>query len=213
MLKKNIYSRKRMTADQLSNQIGRYIPEDAVEIIVRLIIENKISLTIARSRRSLYGDYRWPQKNKGHRISVNGDLNKYAFFITLVHEMAHLITWVKFKNAVSSHGAEWKHEFKSLMDEFKGRKIFPIDITLAFKQHLLSPSFTHCMDEKLMKALKKYDAVKALHVEDLANNDLFEFGKGRIFRRETKLRKRYRCIEVKTNRVFLFNALAEIKKP
>lgn len=200
-----------MTADQLSNQIGRYIPEDAVEIIVRLIIENKITLTIARSRRSVYGDYRWPQKNHGHRISVNGDLNKYAFFITLAHEMAHMITWMKYKNAVSSHGVEWKHEFKTLMDEFKGRKIFPIDLTLAFKQHLLSPSFTHCMDEKLMKALKKYDAGNELLLEDLNDGSLFQFS-NRRFKKIKKLRKKYLCLEMATGRKFIFSAIASVER-
>jgi hypothetical protein len=201
-----------MSADQLSKQIREFIPEDAVDIVVRLIVEHKVTLTIARKRRSIYGDYRWPQKEKGHRISVNGDLNKYAFFITLVHEMAHMITWMKYKNTISSHGDEWKNEFKTLMDEFKGRKIFPPDITTAFKQHLISPSFTHCADEHLMKSLKKYDLVKALHVEDIAEHELFEFGKGRIFKRGNKIRKRYKCVEVKTNRIYLFSALAEVKR-
>ena len=30
-----------------------------------------------------------------HRISVNENLNPYAFLITLLHEVAHMTTWEK----------------------------------------------------------------------------------------------------------------------
>ena len=29
---------------------------------------------------------------QGHRISVNANLNKYSFLVTLLHELAHLFT-------------------------------------------------------------------------------------------------------------------------
>src|SRR6185295_15910601 len=99
--------RKMPTAETLSNQIRSFVPEDAVDIVVRWISEYKMILTITNTRQSVFGDYRWPQGTKGHRISVNGDLNPYAFLITLVHEMAHLTSWERYRNTVSSHGKEW----------------------------------------------------------------------------------------------------------
>ena len=39
-----------------------------------------------------------------HRISVNGNLNKYSFLITLIHELAHLLTFTQYKNRVDPHG-------------------------------------------------------------------------------------------------------------
>ncbi len=42
------------------------------------------------------GDYRNSHAGKGHRISVNGNLNKYSFLITLLHELAHLFTYERF---------------------------------------------------------------------------------------------------------------------
>ena len=168
-------------------------------------------LTITDTRQSVFGDYRWPQGNKGHRISVNGDLNQYAFLITLVHEMAHLITWEKFRNTVASHGKEWKHEYKTLMDQFAGRKIFPADIRTAFKQHLVAPTHSHSIDETLMKVLRKYDMVKGNYLSDLAEGTLFEF-QGKIYRKGKKLRKRFKCADVKTHREFLFNPIAGVKK-
>ncbi|HYV94252.1 MAG TPA: SprT-like domain-containing protein [Chitinophagales bacterium] len=199
------------TAETLSNQIRSFIPEDSVDIVVRWITDYKITLTITHSRQSVFGDYRWPQQNKGHRISVNGDLNSYAFLITLVHEMAHLTAWEKFRNTVSSHGKEWKHEYKTLMDEFAGRRIFPADIRSAFKQHLVMPTHSHSIDETLMKVLRKYDKVIGNYLSDLEEGNLFEF-QGRVYRKGKKLRKRFKCVEVKTHREYLFNPIAEVKK-
>jgi SprT protein len=199
------------TADTLSNQIRSYVPEEAIPIIVRWISEYKIMLTITNSRKSVFGDYHWPYRNKGHRISVNGDLNQYAFLITFVHEMAHLTTWEKFRNTVSSHGTEWKHEYKALMNEFSGRRIFPAAIRAAFKQHLIEPTHSHAIDEKLMRVLREYDKMKGDHLDDLSEGTLFQFQE-RIYRKGKKLRKRFQCIEVKTGREYLFNPVTEVKK-
>jgi len=199
------------TTDQLFRVIQPYIPENATNIVVRWIQDYKVTLTITRSRKSVFGDYRWPQNGKGHRISVNGDLNPYAFLITLVHEMAHLTSWERHRNTVSSHGKEWKHEFKILMDEFSGKRIFPADIHTAFKQHLIAPSYSHCEDPKLMKALRKYDRVAETMIEDLPEGSLFKF-RNNIYRKGKQLRKRFMCYEVNSKRILLFNPMAPVKK-
>lgn len=198
-----------MNPEVLTHQIKPFIPTEAVDIAVKWIVEYKIELTITHSRKSVFGDYHWPRQDKGHRISVNGDLNHYAFLITFVHEMAHLTSWQKFRNAVPSHGREWKTEFRSLMDEFAGRRIFPTDVRLAFKEHLLSPSFSHCVDEKLMKTLRKYDSRHVIFLEDLKEGSLFRYSHN-VYQKGEKLRKRYKCIEAKSHRPYFFSAMAEV---
>jgi hypothetical protein len=197
--------------EQLSGIIKPYVPEEATDIVVRWIQDFKVALTITQSRKSVFGDYRWPQNGKGHRISVNGDLNPYAFLITLVHEMAHLTSWEKYRNTVSSHGREWKHEFKILMDEFSGKRIFPGDIRTAFKQHLVAPAYSHCEDPQLMKALRKYDRVAETSLDEIPEGSVFKFGNN-IYRKGKKLRKRFMCYEINSKRVLLFNPMAPVKK-
>ena len=34
---------------------------------------------------------RYPYGKHGYRKPINGDLNQYAFLITFIHEMAHLM--------------------------------------------------------------------------------------------------------------------------
>lgn len=200
------------TAETLSNQIRPFLPDDAVDIVVKWIVDHKIQLTITNRRNSILGDYRRPHDGKGHRISVNGDLNRYSFLVTFVHEVAHLSAWTKYFGKVSPHGKEWKTEFKLLMEEFAGRKIFPADVTVALKKYLINPAATHCDDPELIKILNRYNKKPALHLQDLGHNDLFIWTNGKIFRKGEKIRKRYKCYEVSTNHLYLFSPTAEVKK-
>ena len=73
--------------------LERYLPADAAPLIGRWIDYFKCEFKISRNRNSKFGDYRPPHDGKGHRISVNFDLNPYAFLVITVHEFAHLHTW------------------------------------------------------------------------------------------------------------------------
>lgn len=101
-----------------SKQLSRYIPQQAAPIIATWIIDSGCLFRIARSRKTKLGDYTAPFKGEPHKISVNHDLNPYAFLITTIHEFAHLKTWQQFKNKVKPHGIEWKNHFKILMEPF-----------------------------------------------------------------------------------------------
>ncbi len=105
----------------------------------------------------MLGDYRHPYENKGHRISVNGGLNKYSFLLTLLHEIAHLVTFIVYGNRVPAHGKEWKQEYSKILREFVGKDYLPPDVEAAVKQSLHNPAASSCADEDLMRVLKNYD--------------------------------------------------------
>lgn len=98
--------------------LQKYIPAQAAILIARWIDEYKTELKISKSRATKLGDYRHPYGDKGHRISVNYNLNQYSFLITLVHEFAHLLNWNRHKNKVKPHGTEWKQAFQEMMKPF-----------------------------------------------------------------------------------------------
>lgn len=197
---------------RLTHLIKDYVPTAAVARVVNWIIDYKIKVTVTGKRKSVYGDYRNPDRRAGHRISVNGDLNKYAFLITFIHEMAHLIVWEQHRNDVRSHGREWKQVYKNLMSEFFEQQVFPRDITEALREYMNNPAASSCTDNHLTKVIARYNDKPILHVEDLAAGELFEAAGGRIFRLENKLRTRYRCVEVRTAAIYLFSAVAEVKR-
>ena len=105
-----------------------YLPPAAAPLIARWIDHFQCEFKVSRNRNSKFGDYRPPHGGKGHRISVNYDLNQYAFLVTTVHEFAHLHTWNGHKHRAKPHGAEWKANFKKMMQPFFEKDIFPFDI-------------------------------------------------------------------------------------
>lgn len=195
-----------------SAQLRKYMPDSAAPIISRWINDSGCLFRISRSRTSKFGDYRPPHGDKGHRISVNHNLNPYAFLITTVHEFAHLKTWNAHKSKVKPHGPEWKSDFRELMRPFIQSDLFPHDIQQAIIRYLDNPAASSCTDLHLYRALRRYDTPGALGqtVEQLPENTVFALKNGRIFQKKEKIRKRYRCIEVKTQRVYLFSPIAEV---
>ena len=201
-----------MNKPTLRETLTKYLPPEAVDTIADWIIEHQVKVKITKDRFTKLGDYRPPQNGDGHRISINYNLNQYAFLITLVHEIAHLKTFQTHKKRTLPHGAEWKHEFKLLMFPFLNKFIFPQDVLLAVNNYIQNPAATSCTDLHLQRVLKNYDQKETdvLHLEDIPNNSIFSLQNGRLFRKEEKLRKRYKCIDLKSNRTYLVSPLAEV---
>ncbi|HXC07026.1 MAG TPA: SprT-like domain-containing protein [Bacteroidia bacterium] len=191
--------------------LTRNIPERAVPLISEWIYSYDFKLKIKKGRSSKYGDYRPPQPHTNHQISVNRDLNPYAFLVTLVHEIAHLSSWQKHGNRPRPHGSEWKQEFREHMKPFFQLNLFPEDIHRALARYLTNPAASSCSDIHLLRVLKKYDGdTGAVFLEDIPAGTVFLFGKGRHFRKGEKIRKRFSCLELHTRRHYLFNPLSEV---
>ena len=118
------------------NQLESYLPPNTYNAVLQYLYQYNVHLTVARERKSIFGDYRHRTHGKTHRISVNGNLNTYSFLITLLHELAHLLTFEQYGNKVQSHGREWKHIFGQLLHQFIQHKVFPSDIERALGQSL-----------------------------------------------------------------------------
>ena len=193
-------------------QLQSYLPEGSFDEVLYYLQHHKVHLTITRKRQTVLGDYRHAAAGTTHRISVNGNLNKYAFLITLLHELAHLFTHDKFGHKVMAHGAEWKNEFSKVLARFLLKKVFPADIEKTLLRTLQNPSASSCGDEKLLRVLHAYDTKKeGTHlVEQLAEGTSFSIPGGRIFKKGEQLRKRIKCVEVKTGKLYLFSAVYEV---
>jgi SprT protein len=192
--------------------IRRYIPEKAAQLVLDYLKLHKVHLTVTRERKSVLGDYRHATTYDHHRISVNGNLNKYSFLITLIHELAHLITFTQYKNRVDPHGKEWKRIYGVMLKDFLHPEIFPPDLLYYLKESLHDLPASSCSDEMLMRVLKKYDKGNGLVlVEQIGEGKLFDAGKGKLFRKGKKLRKRYQCIEMATGKLYLFSPIYEVK--
>ncbi|WP_235324463.1 SprT-like domain-containing protein [Pedobacter lusitanus] len=191
--------------------LAQYMPPAAAPVIAKWIDYFQCEFKISRSRATKLGDYRHPFKQSGHKISVNNNLNRYAFLVTTVHEFAHLLTWNDHKNKVKPHGGEWKHNFKRMMTPFLDQQVFPEDLQLAINTYLSNPSASSCTDLKLSRALKKYDgAIDHSRLEELPEHAIFTIKDGRRFKKGEQLRKRFRCECLDNGNIYLFSPLAEV---
>ncbi len=191
--------------------LAQYLPEQAAPIIAKWIDYFQCEFKISKNRATKLGDYRHPFKGNGHKISVNNDLNSYAFLVTTVHEFAHLLTWNDHKNKVKPHGTEWKNNFKRMMKPFFELNIFPEDIHHTITNYLNNPAASSCTDLTLARALKKYDAYLATNrIEEIPINAVFTLKDGRKFKKGERIRKRYRCLCLDNGNIYLFNPLAEV---
>jgi len=193
--------------------LQKYIPEPAVPIIARWIIEYDFKLKIKRERNTKLGDYRSPSAGQNHTITINYNLNKYAFLITLVHEVAHLVTFTRHKDDVNPHGEEWKQNYKLLMRHFLNADYFPTDVLLALQKHLISPAASSCSDSHLLRILKRYDDKNdgKIFIETLPHKTVFKYNGERFFEKGERIRTRFRCKEIATGSIYLFHALAEVE--
>ncbi|HVS97822.1 MAG TPA: SprT-like domain-containing protein [Puia sp.] len=193
--------------------LRRWIPERAAQLILDYLNQYHVHLTITRERKSVLGDYRHATRNSNHRISVNGNLNHYSFLITLIHELAHLVTFVECGNRVASHGKEWKAIYRRLLEQFIRLPVFPADILAALKKSLHNLPASSCADEDLMRILKAYDENTSglLLVEQLPEGACFLLEDQRVFRKGKRLRKRFQCVEVATGKLYLFSPIYEVK--
>ena len=195
------------------SQLQDYLPAGTYEPVLSYLRQFKVHLTVAKERKSILGDYRHRTHHDNHRISVNGNLNKYSFLITLLHELAHLLTFEQFGNKVMAHGREWKIIYGRLLDQFLQHKVFPPDIEKELLLSLQNPAASSCAEDGLLRILRRYDASgsKFLLVEEIMQHAIFRTDDGRVFQKGKKLRKRFQCKEIKTGRIYLFSPVYEVE--
>jgi hypothetical protein len=198
-----------------SEILRKYIPHFAVDIIAIWIIELDIKLRITKERSTKLGDYMPPHNGLNHTITINHNLNEYSFFVTLIHEIAHLKTFNQYRNSVSPHGAEWKFSFKLLMNPFLTNENLPLDVLYALRKYMSNPAASSCSDLTLMRTLKLYDQQSETNpcilLEHLPQGTHFLYDGSRIFEKGDKLRKRFRCREISSGNIYLFSPLAEVE--
>ena len=108
----------------MKNNFQKYIPEHAINLVQSLIEKHKINLKIVNQRHTKHGDFR-QLANGEFQITINNTLNPFQFLLTLIHEIAHNITFKKY-GKIQPHGKEWKQQFQHLMLPFLHFLVLPL---------------------------------------------------------------------------------------
>ena len=192
------------------------LPDNTHAYVTELLAAHPVDVRLSRPRRTKLGDHRAPTAlRRRHRVSVNDDLNPYAFLTTLLHEIAHAATWERHRpriRRVRPHGPEWKAEFERILTPVVAGRMLPDDVNAALGRTMRNPAAATCSDRDLMLALARYDAVESglVFVESLSAGTIFRTEGGRTFCKGPKLRSRYRCIEHATGREYRLHPLCRV---
>lgn len=195
--------------------LAQYLPEGAYEFVAPYFAQYTIHLILTLERKTVLGNYRAPTHHHPfHRITVNSNLNPYSFLITLLHELAHMLTYLQYRHQVAPHGKEWKQHFKQILLPYIEKHFFPQDVTTALLNYVKSPTASTCTDIHLYRALMQFDKKEAneILVEDLEIGDFFRTDEGRIFEKIEQRRTRAKCRELQTQRLYLFPGVYLVKK-
>ena len=153
-------------------------------------------------------------------ITVNADLNPYAFLITYVHEVAHAHVHQAYQRRQKPHGRAWKLAFQRLMQPLMTEAIFPAFVLEPLRAYMADPAATTSTNSALMLALRQFDATvtnqmtpgRAL-LRDIPEGQAFQFAK-KTYVRGTLRRTRVVCKEVASGKSYaiLAHALVEINE-
>ena len=209
---------------QIRSVLGPRLPDGALDNVVGQILEHPVSITVVKKRTSKAGDFRPPFRSLPPRITVNGNLNRYSFLITLIHELAHHKVYADYNRMLGKlsfrrrtkplpHGEEWRREFRKLMEPYLDSTVFPADLLPVVQSYMESPKASSSADHQLSKALKQYDLPDhTIRLEELPFDAVFTLHGRRIFRKKERVRTRFRCICLKTNRTYLVSPGAPVLK-
>ena len=188
--------------------LHQYLPEASVPKVLDLMNNYPCHLKIVNKRRSKHGDFK--RFSDGRiQITINNDLNPYRFLFTLIHEFAHLLTFKEFKR-VKPHGKEWKKNFKLLMLPFLHPAVFPEEVLEQMARYLINPRASTDADVKLSLAMREFDQNKnKTLIFEIPTQSKFHYN-NRVYIKGEKRRTRFECVEVQTDKKYVFHPNAEV---
>ena len=189
--------------------LEKYIPKKAISVVSYLIEQHNFSLKIVNQRQTKHGDFRQLPNGK-FQITVNNNLNQYQFLLTLIHEIAHHVTYQKF-GRVQPHGKEWKTIFQHLMLPLLDPEIYPTEVLPHLANYLKNPKASTDADVNLSLALRGFKAETGKKFIFAIPLDTVFIFKNKLYKRGNKRRTRYECLNLSNKKVYLFNQNVEVE--
>ena len=191
-------------------QLQPYLPIGSLNFIEQWIKDYPLTMKITRNRQTKLGDYRKNVALKRNQITINGDLNPNAFFFVFTHEIAHMHVYNQYTyNQVLPHGKEWKKIFGQLLVE--SLSIYPQELQPYILKHAKSPKASVGADPNISKFILDEIKLNENFLEDLESGTYFKLGK-KIFKKGEKIKLRYVCCEMLTNKKYLIHSTAIVEK-
>lgn len=191
-------------------ELKKYIPKNSFDYYISIFNKYNFLFKIKNPRMRKMGDFKVDFRTNRLTITINNNLHPYQFHLTFLHELAHLIAYLKYKNRIKPHGVEWKKEFQFLLIENIENKIFNDEISKIVKScYLKKDSFlSNC--SKFDNYIKKLENNNRLTVADVPEKEIFTLLNNKQFKKLNERRTRCLCVEVSTKKKYLVSKNAEI---
>lgn len=201
---------------EIRSALTPHLPPAALAYCADLWQRHPFELRIVRPRRTRLGDFtRKPGTTP--RITLNADLNPYAFLITYLHEVAHHLAYSAkpLRKKMAPHGLEWQVAFRDLLTPVLTESYFPTNILLPLRRYAACPKASTGSDAELVLALARYNALPAednkKSLRYLSEGVSFVFQE-REFTRGPIRRTRVLCVEKASNRRYTIPAHALVRE-
>lgn len=190
-----------------------HVPPAAYSYCVEMWRLGKFHFRVTKDRQTKLGDYTFDPRTGQHTISVNQGLNPYAFLVTYIHEVAHLVTQLRHGINVKPHGMEWQSAFKEVLFPIATLEVFPEDILRALFEHMKQPAASSCSDIELQKVLHRYDkdADDYIFVEELLVEHTFLI-KNEVYQILEKSKTKAICLNVSNRKKYFVSNAMRVKK-
>lgn len=189
----------------LNDLLSEFLPPSAVNGVAQFVRQYGVRLRFVKARKTKLGDYRCPVSGRMyHAISVDGTLAPYFCLLVLLHEMAHLMTFVKYGRRPRPHGHEWQREYASLLSEYVNVGAFPDDASKLIVKYVSHIPLSRSLSMELEQLLRYYGTQTnhgSLCLNDLNEGDRFVLVDypNKVFRAIKKRRTRWLCRDMQRN--------------
>ncbi len=204
-----------MTKSKKIESFFDHFPPEVAEYCFQLWQDHPFEFIVSKARGTKLGDFRY-SPTKGYQITVNHNLNPYAFLVTYIHEVAHRVTYDIHKSKVNPHGNEWKRNFYELFEPILDEDLLPASLVHVLTKYLQNPAATSTGYTPLVNELAKFDSQPAIGTRliDLEEGTLFQL-KNLILIKGKLRRTRYICQDTQSGRNYLVakNAYVQPQEP
>lgn len=204
-----------MTKSKKIESFFDHFPPEVAEYCFQLWLDHPFDFIVSKARGTKLGDFRY-SPSKGYQITVNHNLNPYAFLVTYIHEVAHRVTYDIHKSKVNPHGIEWKSNFYELFEPILDEELLPASLVHVLKKYLQNPTATSTGYTPLVNVLATFDSQPAIGTRliDLAEGTVFQL-KNLILIKGKLRRTRYICQDTQSGRNYLVakNAYVQPQEP
>ncbi len=191
----------------------QFLPASAAAYGRQLWQQHQFQFRVSKPRRTRLGDFKVLPGGTLH-ITVNADLNPYAFLLTYIHEVAHAVVHrqtqtTKRRSRPKPHGSQWQLAFQQLMQPLLIEAVYPPAILEPLRDYMRQPAATSYAHPTLMHALRQADPKPAgqILLHHVPEGQAFTFAK-KTFVRGTFRRTRIVCKEVESGKSYTILAHA-----